>query len=138
MKVHEIMTNAPRCVRPDNTLVEAAGAMRQFDVGALPVCEGDRVVGMVTDRDLVVRAVAEGKDPNDATVSEAMSPGIVWVFADQLVEDAARLMEEKQLRRLPVLDRGQRLVGILSLGDIAVSSSPAFSGIALKQVSQPC
>lgn len=136
MKVHEIMTSAPRCVSPDNTLVEAAGAMRQFDVGALPVCDHDRLAGMITDRDIVVRAVADGKDVSRATVRDAMSPGTVWIFADQDVEDAAHLMEEKQLRRLPVLNREKRLVGIVSLGDIAVNSQPAFSGIALKEVSQ--
>jgi CBS domain-containing protein len=137
MKVHEIMSSSPRCVRPDNTLVEAAGAMRHYDIGALPVCEGEQLVGMITDRDLVIRALADGRDPNNTEVREVMSAGVVTVFADQDVEAAVQLMEEKQLRRLVVLNREKRLVGILSLGDIAVSSSPAFSGIALKEVSQP-
>src|SRR4051812_19233768 len=128
MKVTQIMTARAQCVSPDNTLVEAAGLMRELDVGALPVCEDDRVTGMVTDRDIVLRAVARGRDVNTATVSDVMSPGVISVFADQEVEEVARLMEEMQVRRLPVLNRSKRLVGIVSLGDIAVSSNPAFSG----------
>jgi CBS domain-containing protein len=137
MKVHEIMTAHPRCIAPDNTLVEAAGLMRELDVGALPICDNDRLAGMVTDRDIVLRGTADGRDPNTATVSEVMSQGIMYVFADQEVEEAARVMEEKQIRRLPVLNREKRLVGIVSLGDVATSSSPAFSGTALRDVSQP-
>ena len=137
MKVHEIMTAHARCVGPDNTLVEAAGLMRELDVGALPVCDNDRIAGMVTDRDMVLRGTADGRDPNSTPVRDVMSPGILYVFADQDVEEAARVMEEKQIRRLPVMNREKRLVGIVSLGDIATSSNPAFSGMALRDVSQP-
>ncbi len=126
-----------RCVNPDNTLVEAAGLMRAMDVGALPVCDHDHLAGMLTDRDIVVRAVADGKDANATTVADAMSPGIVYIFEDESVEEAAHLMEHRQLRRLPVLDRAKRLVGIVSIGDIAVRSHPAFGGEALKEVSRP-
>jgi CBS domain-containing protein len=135
MKVNQIMTAHARCVAPDNTLVEAAGLMRELDVGALPVCEIDRVAGMVTDRDIVLRGVADGRDANTTLVRDVMSQGAFHIFADQSVEEAARLMEDKQIRRLPVLDRNKRLVGIVSLGDLAVTSNPAFSGIALKEVS---
>lgn len=136
MKVHEIMTPRARCISPDNSLVEAAGLMRELDVGALPVCDEDRLAGMVTDRDLVVRGMAEGRDPYSATVREVMSEGVLYIKADQEVEEAARLMQEKQVRRLPVINREKRLVGILSLGDLAVNSNPAFSGQALKEVSE--
>lgn len=136
MKVHEIMTAHARCAAPDNSVVEAAGLMRELDVGVLPVCDNDRLAGMITDRDIVLRAVADGRGPYETTVRDVMSPGVVWVFADQDVEEAARLMEEKQIRRLPVLNREKRLVGILSLGDVAVNSNPAFSGQALKEVSE--
>jgi CBS domain-containing protein len=136
MKVHEIMTARPRCIAPDNTLVEAAGLMRELDVGALPICDNDRLAGMVTDRDIVLRGTADGRDPNSAEVREVMSEGIIYVYADQPVEAAARLMEEKQIRRLPVLNREKRLIGIVSLGDVATSSNPAFSGTALRDVSQ--
>jgi CBS domain-containing protein len=136
MKVKEIMTAHARCVAPDNTLVEAAGLMRQLDVGALPVCEHDRVAGMVTDRDIVLRGVADGLPADTATVSEVMSKGAFYIFADQEIEEAARLMEEKQIRRLPVLSRERKMVGIVSLGDMALNSNPAFSGMALKEVSE--
>jgi CBS domain containing-hemolysin-like protein len=111
--------------------------MRELDVGALPICDNDRLAGMVTDRDIVLRGTADGRDPNSATVRDVMSEGIVYVFADQEVEEAARVMEQKQIRRLPVLNREKRMVGIVSLGDVATSSSPAFSGTALRDVSQP-
>ena len=137
MKVHEIMTAHARCVGPENTLVEAAGLMRELDVGALPVCEDDRLAGMVTDRDITLRGVAGGRDPNTTPIRDVMSPGIVYIFADQEVEEVARLMEERQIRRVPVLNREKRLVGIVSLGDIAISSNPAFSGMALRDVSEP-
>src|SRR4051812_3864698 len=126
MKVHEIMTAHARCVEPDNTLVEAAGLMRELDVGALPVCDGDRIAGIVTDRDLVVRSIADGHDPNQVTVREVMSQGVSYVLADQDVEEAVRVMEQKQIRRVPVLNREKLLVGIISLGDVAISSNPAF------------
>lgn len=137
MKVHEIMTAHARCVGPDNTLVEAAGLMRELDVGALPVCDNDRLAGMVTDRDMVLRGTADGRDPNVTTVRDVMSQGIIYCFADQQVEEVGQIMESKQIRRLPVLNRGKRLVGIVSLGDIAMSSNPAFSGRALREVSEP-
>lgn len=136
MKVHEIMTTRARCVSPDNTLVEAAGLMRQLDVGAVPVCEDDRLLGMLTDRDIAIRAVADGRDPNTTSVREVMSHGIIHVSADQEVEEVVRLMENKKIRRVPVLNRAQRLVGIVALGDIAVTSNPAFSGLALREVSE--
>jgi CBS domain-containing protein len=136
MKVHEIMTAHARCVAPDNTLVEAAGLMRQLDVGALPVCEHDRIAGMITDRDIVLRGVADALQSDTATVSQVMSQGAIFVYADQAIEEAAELMEEKQIRRLPVLNREKKMVGIVSLGDLAVNANPAFSGMALKEVSQ--
>lgn len=135
MKVHEIMTGHPRFVCPDNTLVEAAGLMRELDVGVLPVSDRGQLAGIVTDRDMVVRGMADGGDPNQTRVRDVMSGGIEFVYADQEVEEAAHLMESRQIRRLPVLDRDQRLVGIVSLGDIATSSNPAFSGMALRDVS---
>jgi CBS domain-containing protein len=137
MKVHQIMTAHARCVGPDNTLVEAAGLMRELDVGALPVCDDDRLAGIVTDRDITLRGVADGRDPNTTPIRDVMSQGVVYVFADQEVEQAVRVMEERQIRRLPVLNREKRLVGIVSLGDIAISSNPAFSGLALRDVSEP-
>lgn len=131
------MTAHARCVGPDNTLVEVAGYMAELDVGALPVCDADRLAGMITDRDIAIRAVAKGCDPSETAVSEIMTPSIVYIFADQSVEEATRVMQEHEIRRLPVLNRQKRLVGIVSLGDVAMSSHPAFSGQTLRQVSKP-
>lgn len=137
MKVHEIMTAHARSIGPENTLLEAAGLMRELDVGALPVCDQDELVGIVTDRDIVVRGIADARDPDTTPVSDVMSGATLSVSADQEVEEAVRLMEQHQVRRLPVLDNAKQLVGLVSLGDIATSSNPAFSGIALHDVSEP-
>ena len=136
MKIEQAMTPAVRCVPADATLVEAAKVMQELDVGAVPVCEAERLAGMLTDRDIVLRCVSEGRDPRRTTVQEIMSEGIIHIYADQELEDAAELMEQKQIRRLPVLNREKRLVGILSLGDVAIHTSNELSGEALKVVSQ--
>jgi len=139
MKVKDIMTPNPECIRPDATLQEAARRMRDLDVGPLPVCgDDDRLAGMITDRDITVRAVAEGKDPKTTTVREAMTGDIVHVYEDQDVADAAQVMEQKQIRRLVVLNHDHRLVGIVSLGDLAVESGDRTkAGEVLQEVSEP-
>jgi CBS domain-containing protein len=137
MKISEVMTPFAKCIGPESTLVEAARQMRELDIGALPICENDRLAGMVTDRDLALRGIGEGLDPTLTPVRTVMSAGIVYVFEDQDVGEAARLMEVKQIRRLAVLNRDKRLVGIVSLGDLAVDASPALSGEALREISQP-
>ena len=131
------MTAGARCVAPETKLTEAAKLMAELDVGALPVCSDDRLVGMVTDRDIAVRAVADGRDPNQATVQDAMTGGVVFIYEDEDVEEAARLFETKRIRRLPVLNREKRMVGIISLGDLAVNASASLGGEALKEVSEP-
>lgn len=136
MKLSEIMSPDVRCISPDSTLMEAAGVMRDLDVGAVPVCDHDRLVGMLTDRDLALRAVADGRDPGRTSVRDTMSEGIVYAYDDQPVEEAAHLMEEKRIRRLPVLNRDKRMVGIVSLGDLAVNAKPTLSGHTLKEVSR--
>ncbi len=137
MKIREVMTPDAQCVRPEETLVDAASLMRQLDVGVLPVCDGDNVVGIVTDRDITVRAVADSRHPATTMVREVMSPGSFSVYEDQEVEEAISLMEQHQIRRAPVMNRDDRLVGIISLGDIAVDASAFLSGEILKRVSQP-
>jgi CBS domain-containing protein len=112
--------------------------MRSLDAGSLPVCDHDRLAGMITDRDITVRAVADGRDPRTATVRDAMSEGINYCFEDDDVADAARLMRQKQIRRLVVLNHDKRLVGIVSLGDLAVETSDEhLAGETLERVSQP-
>src|ERR671925_974151 len=120
MQLKDIMTPGVEVIAPEASLSEAAEKMRHLDIGPLPVCEGERVVGMLTDRDITVRAVAAGRDPRMTHVRDIMTPDVVYGFEDQDVQDAVRLMEQYQIRRLPVLNRSKRLVGIVSLGDLAV------------------
>jgi CBS domain-containing protein len=139
MLLKEIMTPRPECVRPDTSLQAAARKMRDLDVGPLPVCgDNDRLAGMITDRDITIRAVAEGKDPRTTPVREAMTEQIITCFDYQDVREAARTMQERQVRRLMVLDRDRRLVGIVSLGDLATESGDRQkSGEILQDVSEP-
>ena len=112
--------------------------MQQLDVGMLPIRDGDRLVGMLTDRDITLRATAEGRDPTKTRVREVMTPEVVYCFEDQDVSEAAKLMQEKQIRRLPILNREKRLVGIVSLGDLAVHSAEEKAvSKTIKEVSAP-
>ncbi len=134
----EIMTPDVEVISPNTTAADAARKMLDLDIGAIPVCDGDKLLGMVTDRDLVLRVMAISRDPVQAHVSDAMSPEVVYCFEDQDAEVAAELMAEKQIRRLPVLSKTKELVGIVSLGDLAVDSlSVQTSGAVLHDVSDP-
>jgi CBS domain-containing protein len=139
MQIRDIMTPGVECVRPDDTLQEAARKMRDLDVGPMPVCgENDRLAGMITDRDITVRAVAEGRDPKSTKVRDVMTEDVISCFEDQDVQDAARLMQSRQVRRVLVLNRDQRLVGIISLGDLAVEADDSrWAGEVLQDVSEP-
>jgi CBS domain-containing protein len=137
MQIKEVMTKGVEVVRPDETLQEAARKMKSIDVGPLPVCDGDRLIGMITDRDIIVRATAEGRDPKTTPVKDAMTPNVVTVYEDQDIDEAAALMKERQIRRLAVLDRNKKLVGILSLGDLAEEAGAKTSGRVLESVSKP-
>jgi CBS domain-containing protein len=138
MQVKDIMTPHVEVIRPNTTLIEAAAKMSQLGVGLLPVCEGQRVVGMITDRDITLRATAKGSDPHITRVHEVMSPEVLYCLADQDVETAAQMMEMHQIRRLPVLDHNRQLVGIVSLGDLAVETrDQQRAGETLERVSEP-
>ena len=138
MKVNEIITHDPEVIRPETALIEAAQKMKSLDIGMLPVCDGDRLVGVITDRDITVRGVAQGYDPKTARVQEVMTPEVIYCFDDEDVKEAAEKMEEKQVRRLPVLNRQKRLVGIVSLGDLAVrTGKETLAGVVLERVSEP-
>jgi CBS domain-containing protein len=137
MQVSEVMTRGVECIAPDSTLQEAAQKMKSLDVGPMPVCDHDRLAGMLTDRDIAVRAVAEGRDPKSTRVRDVMTPEVLYVFEDQDVREAARLMQEKQVRRLLVLNRDRRLTGIVSLGDVAVQTGDQnLAGQTLERVSE--
>jgi CBS domain-containing protein len=138
MILKDVMTPGVEVITPEATLQQAAAKMRRLNIGPLPVCDGDQLLGMLTDRDITVRAVAEGCDPTTTTVREAMTPDLAYCFEDQPIEDAVQMMERYQIRRLPILSRGKRLVGMVSLGDLAVSSGNETQvGATLKQVSEP-
>lgn len=137
MQVRECMTPDVKVIDPDTIIRDAAKMMRDQDTGFLPIGENDRLVGTLTDRDITVRAVCEGKDPNSAKVRDVMSEHIVYCFDDQDTKEAADLMAEKQVRRLAVLNHDKRLVGVLSLGDIAERAHDKDSAEhALEEVSQ--
>lgn len=136
MKVAEIMTPNVHLASPDESLQKIARRMAVDDVGFLPVGENDRLVGTITDRDIVVRAVAEGKDGN-ATVRDVMTRDVKYCFEDEDIEHVAQNMGDIQVRRLPVLNRDKRLVGVVSLADAALKEDPATAGIAMSGVVVP-
>ena len=136
MKVSEAMTRDVRVASPNQTIQDAARLMAEVDTGVLPVGENDRLVGMITDRDIAVRGVAEGKGPQ-TTIREVMTEHVHYCFEDEDTDDVAQKMADSQVRRLPVLNRDKRLVGILSLGDLAVMQGGRPAGEALAGISEP-
>jgi CBS domain-containing protein len=137
-RLREVMTEGAETIGPDASLKEAAVKMEVMNIGPLVVCEGDNILGIVTDRDITVRAVASGRDPNTTPVREVMTAEVAWAYADQPIAEAAELMKEREIRRLPVLDHDKRLVGIVSLADVAVhGEETAVAAEVLEKVSQP-
>jgi CBS domain-containing protein len=138
IQLKEIMTPAVETIRPDSTLRDAAEKMRSLDVGSLPVYDNRELKGMITDRDITIRAVAVGRDPSSTKVSDVMSSEVIYCFEDQSVEEGAQVMEQHQIRRLLILSRDHQLVGIVSLGDLAVrSTDDQISAEVLEEVSEP-
>jgi CBS domain-containing protein len=138
MQIRDIMTRRVEVVHPDATIEEAAEKMKRLDVGPLPVCDGERLLGMVTDRDITVRATSEGRDPKNTRVRDVMTEEVFYCFDDQSVDEAAEIMRRAQIRRLPIVNRDKRLVGIVSLGDLAVQTGDQeLSGEVLEDVSEP-
>ena len=136
-KLSEVMSTDVQTISPDATIEEAAQEMRDGDFWVVPVVEDEELVGVITDRDIAIRAVAEGRD-SSTPVREVMSEGVVWASEDDTVEDAARIMSDHQIRRLPIVDSEQHLVGIVSLGDFAVESSDIEPVVeALSDISRP-
>jgi CBS domain-containing protein len=136
MKVSEVMTRDVQLIEPTQSIRDAARMMAELDAGVMPVREGDRLVGMITDRDITVRAVAQGRGP-DTPVRDIMTDDVKYCYEDDDTEDVARNMADIQVRRLPVLTRDKRLVGIISLGDMAVSDGSGRVGEAVAGISQP-
>ena len=136
MKISEIMSRDVRVARPQDTIQSVARQMTEIDAGSIPVCDGERLKGMVTDRDIVVRAVSEGRS-FDTAISEVMTPDVEYCYEDDDIGDAADRMAELQVRRLPVVDRDKRLVGIVALGDIALKAKDKTTGQTLEEISEP-
>lgn len=135
--IREVMTRDVEVINPNDTLRDAAEKMRSLNVGPLPVCDGQRILGMITDRDIVVRAIAVGKDPNSTQVSDVMSSGIEYCFDDDDTEGILERMRDQQIRRMIVVDRNKKLVGIVALGDLAGEVSESKVGEALEGISEP-
>ena len=135
MKVSKCMTRDVELVSPTQTIRDAAQMMADLDAGALPVQQDDRLVGMITDRDIAVRAVAQGKSP-ETRVRDVMSPEVLYCFDDQEIEDVSRNMGEVKVRRLPVVNRDKRLVGIISIGDLALKEEQTLTGSTLARISK--
>jgi CBS domain-containing protein len=138
MELRDIMTPDVEVVTTDATLKEAATKMKAFDVGLIAVCEDNRLKGILTDRDITIRGTADGRDPTKTKVADVMSTDVAYCLEDQEVGDAVSLMEVRQIRRLPVLNRDKCLIGIVSLGDIAVHAGDRdMAGETLQEISQP-
>ena len=138
MNISQVMTKDVRIGSPDDTLQMAAQLMGDCDFGILPIEDNNQLVGMLTDRDITIRAVAKGFDPDKHHVREIMTRDVQYIFEDESVEDAAQMMSDLQVRRLPVVDSEEHLVGIVSLGDLAVSGDDVdVAGEALQSISRP-
>jgi len=138
MELRDIMTRNVEVVNGNASLKEAAAKMKKLDVGLIPVCDGDRLKGLLTDRDITIRATANGRDPSKTKVNEVMSTDIAYCLEDQAVDEAVILMEARQIRRLPILNQDKQLVGIVSLADIAVHVGDRdLTGETLEEISEP-
>jgi CBS domain-containing protein len=135
-RVAEVMSRGVRTMSPDDTMRRAAKAMDEFDVGVVPVCDGERLVGVVTDRDITVRGVANGYSAESTRLNEVMTKDPLWCFDDDPLEQAMEVMRDGQIRRLPVVDRDRRLVGILSMGDVATTAGTADVAETLACISE--
>ena len=133
--VAEVMTQDVEVLRPDETLRDAARAMADLDVGSLPVCDGRRLIGMITDRDITIRAVAEGKG-GDTLVTEIMTDDVIWCTDTDSIDEVLQQMSDAQIRRIPVVDDDRNLVGIVALGDIALEEEPDVDE-TLRDISMP-
>jgi len=138
MKIRDIMTRNVEVIHRDTLLKDAGKMMKTLNVGLLPVCDGDRLVGMLSDRDITVRSTAKGLEPRKTRAGEVMTAEVICCFDDQDIQEGVKLMEEKQIRRLPVLNRDRLLVGFVSLGDLAVRTGDQdLAGETVKRVSEP-
>ena len=138
MELRDIMTRDVEVVSAGASLKEAASKMKRLDVGLIPVCDGDRLQGILTDRDITIRATADGRDPKKTKVADVMSTDLAYCLEEQEIEEAVSLMEARQIRRIPILSQDKRLVGIVSVADIVVRVRDRdLSGETLEEISEP-
>ena len=136
MAIRDLMTSNPATLEPSSTVADAAKVMASEDVGPVPIVEGERLVGMVTDRDLVVRVIAEGRDPNSTTLGEIASSDLVTIQPDTELEEATRLMSQHQVRRLPVVEEDGRLIGVVAQADVAQAGDDSQTGQLVQDISE--
>ena len=136
MKAKDLMTPNVQCINPGMSLQEAAATMKRLDVGFLPVCENDRLAGTITDRDIVLRIVAEGREATNCTARDVMTPSARWCHEDQTAEEVAGYMAEKEIRRVLILDRNKRLSGVISIGDLAKRGEEQKAGEATREIAE--
>ena len=136
-QVADVMTRDVRTLSPKDSMLLAAQAMEELNVGSVPVCDGEQLLGMVTDRDITIRGVAHGKPADSTPLSDVMSTGVRWCFEDDSIDKVVDEMRDAKIRRLPVVDRDKHLVGIFSLGDVAAKADSFEAGEALADISEP-
>ncbi len=134
MQAKELMTGTVQCVSPETPVQEVARTMKSLDVGFLPVCENDRLVGALTDRDIVLRVIAEGKEIKDCKARDIMTKEVFWCYEDQTADEVADYMAEKEIRRVLILNRDKRLAGVISIGDLAKAGEERITGEVLKDI----
>jgi CBS domain-containing protein len=131
-----MMTTAVECIAPGMQLRDAARTMKRLDVGFLPVCENDRLIGTLTDRDIVLRVTAEGKDPKNCTVRDIMTPEVFWCYDDQTTNEVADYMSKREIRRILILNRSRRLTGVISIGDLAKRGDERKAGATIADIAE--
>lgn len=136
MQAKDLMSPNVECISPDTLITDASHRMKAMDVGFLPVCENDRLIGTLTDRDIVLRLVAEGKDVAGAKARDIMTPEVFWCYDDMSADDVCEYAAEKEIRRVLVLDRQKRLAGVISIGDMAKIGEPRKAGEAIKEIAE--
>jgi CBS domain-containing protein len=136
MQARDMMTPVVKCIVPGTRIQEVAQTMKSMDIGFVPVCENDRLIGTVTDRDIVLRAIAEGRDLQRCTARDLMTSNVFWCYDDQTEEEVAEYMANQEVRRVVVLDRNKRLVGVISIGDLAKRGDKIKAGQAIRDIAE--
>lgn len=134
MKAKELMTRRVECIVPEATVHDAAQKMKSLDVGFLPVCEDDRLIGTLTDRDIVLRVIAEGRDARTCKAREVMTEDVLWCYEEQTGDEVAAYMADEEIRRVLILNEEKRLVGVISIGDLAKRGGQLYAGEAIKEI----